>query len=82
MDYVLKTLFMALDEQQGNSPEMEAAINAAEPVFQTARDKLGCAEFDRVWTAAMNIGTADVETCFAQGFRVGARLMLEVLRET
>ena len=60
MEKILKTLFMALDEEQGRTPEMDAAINAAEPVFAAARDKLSCAEFDRSWTAAMNIGTADV----------------------
>lgn len=81
MEKILKTLFMALDEEQGRTPEMDAAINAAEPVFAAARDKLSCAEFDRIWTAAMNIGTADVEQCFALGFRTGARVMLEVLRE-
>ena len=80
MESILKTLFMALDEEQGRTPEMDAAINAAEPVFAAARDKLSCAEFDRIWTAAMHIGTADVEHCFALGFRTGARLMLEVLR--
>ena len=81
MDAILKTIFIALDEEQGRAPEMGAALNAAEPVFAAAREKLSCAEFDRVWTAAMNIGTADVEHCFALGFRAGARLMLEALRE-
>ena len=81
MDAMLKTLFIALDEQQKNSPEVDAAMKAAEPVVQAARDKLGWKGFDQVWTAAMNVGAADVESCFAQGFRAGARMMLEVLRE-
>lgn len=81
MDAILKTLFMALDEQQENSPEVKAALAAAEPIVQATRDKLSREEFDQVWTAAMNVGTADVETCFVRGFRAVARVMLEILRE-
>ena len=82
MDTILKTLFIALDEQQENSPEVKAALSAAEPAVQAAREKLNWEEFDRFWSAVMSAGTADVETCFARGFRAGARLMLEVLQGT
>lgn len=43
------------------------------------REKLSWEEFDRFWCAVMDIGTADVEASFAKGFRLGARLMLDVL---
>jgi len=81
MNDILKTLFIALDEQQERAPEVNAALNAAEPVLQAAQNTLGRKEFDRVWSAVMDIGTADVESCFVLGFRAGARLMLEALRE-
>ena len=80
MDAILKTLFIALDEQQETSPEVNAALAAAEPAVRPAQEKLSWEEFDRLWSAAMGIGAADVETCFARGFRAGARMMLEVLR--
>ncbi|MBO5340453.1 MAG: hypothetical protein J6A62_05600 [Oscillospiraceae bacterium] len=80
MDAMLKTLFIALDEQQGNTPEMNAALKAAEPAVRAVRDKMTWEELDGFWSAVMAVGTADVEACFARGFRAGARLMLEVLQ--
>ena len=39
------------------------------------------AEFDSIWSAALDIGQSDQPVWFARGFRLGARLMLEVLGE-
>ena len=80
MNDILKTLFIALDEQQENTPETDAALKAAEPAVQAVRGKLTWEEFDAFWSAAVAVGTADVEDCFVRGFRAGARLMLEVLQ--
>ena len=43
--------------------------------------KLTPEEADAVWAAAMQVGTADTQECFVRGFRLGARLMLDVLAE-
>ena len=39
------------------------------------------AEFDSIWSAALDIGQSDQPVWFARGFRLGARLMLEALGE-
>lgn len=78
MDDLLLTLFEAFDAQEA-SPEEKAAIRAADPIYNRAREKLTRDELDELWSAALRVGSADVETSFVRGFRLGARLMLEVL---
>ena len=63
------------------SPGGRAARQAGEPVFLAIREKLSLEEFDQFWAAAMDVGCADIEASFAAGFRLGAKLMLEVLGE-
>lgn len=63
-----------------SSPEEKAAVKAAQSIVEQVEQKLTLEEFDAFWAAAMDVGTADVQTAFSRGFRAGARVMLEVLR--
>lgn len=79
MKTIFKILFDAYEEKE--SPESRAAVEAAQPIMDEMERKLTWEEYNRFWDAAMDVGTADEEASFARGFRLGARLMLDVLRE-
>lgn len=78
MDEMILKLFEAFGGWD-NSPEEKAAMEAAQPVMEQVEKKLTFEEFEDFWSAAMDVGTADVQTSFVRGFRAGARLMLEIL---
>ena len=82
MKSALSDLFDLLEQQYQDtlSPEQREAIQQADP-WAKRLEKLAAspAEFDSIWSAAMNIGQAEQPVWFARGFRLGARLMLEVL---
>lgn len=79
MEKVFFELFDALDEDHV-SPEEQAALDQAEEICQTVREKLTLREFDAFWDAAVRVGTAEIKTSFARGFSLGARVMLAVLQ--
>ena len=84
MDSALLTLFNLLEQQTDGAitPEQAAASSKAEPwakrLEQLAADNN---EFDNIWCAALNVGGANDPVWFARGFRLGARLLLEVVGE-
>ena len=80
MKKVLFELFDALD-MDDISPEEVAALDQAEEICQKVQEKLTLEEFDQLWGAAICVGTAGIKTSFAKGFRLGARVMIEVLKE-
>lgn len=80
MKKVLFELFNALD-MDDISPEEVAALDQAESICETVREKLTLREFDEFWDAAVRVGTAQIKTSFAKGFSLGARVMIEVLKE-
>ena len=77
-------LFDLLEQQHEGtiSPEQKEAIDLAAPWAKRLEElAAGPAEFDSIWSAALDIEQADHPVWFARGFRLGARLMLEVLGE-
>lgn len=80
MKSVLNELYELLDDGV-RSPEMAQAEREVEPWAKrleelTADDD----EFDGIWAAAVHVGESELPLWFARGFRLGARVMLEVLR--
>ena len=64
------------------SPEQKEAIDLAAPWAKRLEElAAGPAEFDGIWSAALDIGQADQPVWFARGFRLGMRLTLEALGE-
>ena len=84
MKSALTDLFNLLEQQHEGtiSPEQKEAIDLAAPWAKRLEElAAGPAEFDGIWSAALDIGQADQPVWFARGFRLGARLMLEALGE-
>lgn len=80
----MSQLFSTLQEafvSDDATPEEKAATRAAQPCFDRLCQVLPGREADEIWSAAVRIGLADAEGRFAAGFRLGAKLMLEVLEE-
>ena len=64
------------------SPEQREAVKRAEPWARRLEElATGPAEFDGIWSAALDIGQADGPVWFARGFRLGMQLTLEALGE-
>ena len=64
------------------SPKQKEANDRAQPWVERLEQLTGnIDEFDAIWGAALRVGEADHPVWFARGFRLGARLMLEVLGE-
>ncbi len=82
MKKLLYELFELLDDGR-RYPETEQAERAAEPwvkrLDELARDD---DEFDQIWDAALGVGAAETPVWFARGFRMGARIMLEILGDS
>ena len=77
-------LFDLLEQQHEDtiSPEQREAIDRAAPWAKRLEEMAASpAEFDSIWSAALDIEQADHPVWFARGFRLGARLMLEALGE-
>ena len=77
-------LFDLLEQQHEDtiSPEQREAIERAAPWAKRLEEMAASpAEFDSIWSAALDIEQADQPVWFARGFRLGARLMLEALGE-
>ena len=77
-------LFDLLEQQHEGtiSPEQKGAIDLAAPWAKRLEELAASpAEFDSIWSAALDIEQADYPVWFARGFRLGARLMLEALGE-
>ena len=77
-------LFDLLEQQHEGtiSPEQKEAIDRAAPWAKRLEELAASpAEFDSIWSTSMEIGQSDQPVWFARGFRLGARLMLEVLGE-
>ena len=84
MKSALTDLFNLLEQQHEGtmSPEQKEAINLAAPWAKRLEElAVGPAEFDGIWSAALDIGQADQPVWFARGFRLGMRLTLEALGE-
>ena len=80
MTGTIQTLFSVLDPPWA-SPAEQGALQEAAGTMERVGKKLTPEEADAVWAAAMPVGTADTQECFVRGFRLGARLMLDVLAE-
>ena len=80
MTGTIQTLFLVLDHTSA-SPAEQRALQEAAGTMERVGKKLTPEEADAVWAAAMQVGTADTQECFVRGFRLGARLMLDVLAE-
>ena len=77
-------LFDLLEQQHEGtiSPEQKEATGRADPWAKRLEELAASpAEFDSIWSTSMEIGQSDQPVWFARGFRLGARLMLEVLGE-
>ena len=77
-------LFDLLEQQHEGtiSPEQKEAIDLAAPWAKRLEELAASpAEFDSIWSAALDIEQADHPVWFARGVRLGARLMLEVRGE-
>ena len=84
MKSALTDLFNLLEQQhEGNvSPEQKEAIDLAAPWAKRLEELAASpAEFDGIWSAALDIGQADQPVWFARGFRLGMQLTLEALGE-
>ena len=84
MKSALTDLFDLLEQHyEGTlSPEQKEAIDLAAPWAKRLEElAAGPAEFDGIWSAALDIGQADQPVWFARGFRLGMRLTLEALGE-
>ena len=84
MKSALTDLFNLLEQQHEGtmSPEQKEAINLAAPWAKRLEElAVGPAEFDGIWSAALDIGQADQPVWFARGFRLGMRLTLVALGE-
>lgn len=84
MKQTLYELFDLLEQQHEGtiSPEQKEAIGRADPWAKRLEELAASpAEFDSIWSAALDIEQADHPVWFARGFRLGARLMLEALGE-
>ena len=80
MTGTIQTLFSVLDHTSA-SPAEQRALQEAAGTMERVGKKLTPEEADAVWAAAMQVGPADARECFVRGFRLGARLMLDVLAE-
>ena len=77
-------LFDLLEQQHEDtiSPEQREAIDRAAPWAKRLEELAASpAEFDSIWSAALDIEQADHPVWFARGFRLGMRLTLEALGE-
>ena len=77
-------LFDLLEQQHEGtiSPEQKEAIDLAAPWAKRLEELAASpAEFDSIWSAALDIGQADQPVWFARGFRMGMQLTLEALGE-
>ena len=84
MKSALTDLFNLLEQQHEGtiSPEQKEAIDLAAPWAKRLEDLAASpAEFDGIWSAALDIGQADQPVWFARGFRMGMQLTLEALGE-
>ena len=84
MKSALSDLFNLLEQQHEGtiSPEQKEAIDRAAPWAKRLEElAAGPAEFDGIWSAALDIGQSDQPVWFARGFRLGMRLTLEALGE-
>ena len=80
MEKILFDLFEALDDGNITSEE-ENALQQVEKICQNIQEKLTLQEFNEIWGAALQVGTARTKNSFAKGFRLGARVMMEVLKD-
>ena len=84
MKSALSDLFNLLEQQHEGtiSPEQKEAIDRAAPWAKRLEELAASpAEFDSIWSAALDIEQVDHPVWLARGFRLGVRLMLEALGE-
>ena len=82
MKSALSDLFNLLEQQVEDtmSPEQREALKRADPWAKRLEELAASpAEFDGIWSAALDIGQSDQPVWFARGFRLGMRLTLETL---
>lgn len=78
MNQLMETLFAAMGTTQ-QSAEAQA-VEAAKEAVRAAEQRLTYREFEDLWNAIMDIGSAGHQDSFTLGFRLGVQLMLEGLR--
>ena len=79
MNPLMQTLFSLLETSAQSNAEARA-VAAAQPAVQEAQKRLTDDEFDRLWSAIMNISDASLLDSFTLGFRLGVQLTMEGLR--
>ena len=61
------------------TPELRELYRQSEPYFDELCRALGDRRADEIWMFAVGLGAVEEQASFSSGFRLGARLMLEVL---
>lgn len=75
----MENLFSAMDTAQQSKAETQT-VQAAKEAVHAAEQRLTYEEFENLWNAIMDIGTANLLDSFTLGFRLGVQLTLEGLR--
>ncbi len=79
MNQLMETLFELLESEQPTDAERRA-VRESSDVIQAVKERLTNEEFDKFWSAVMNIGDGSDQDSFTLGFRLGVQLTLEGLR--
>lgn len=80
MSELLDLLYDALGRSE-ITPELRKVYDETEGCFDELCRAVGNQKADEIWLAAVQVGMAEQAANFASGFRLGGRLMLEVLGE-
>ncbi len=77
MEDILSILYKAVSEMP-RTERTTAAIWEADPMHEKLRHLTSDEEADKIWFAAMDVGTAESEDCFRRGFLMGFQLREEL----
>lgn len=80
MNAIIETLFEAVCPTTP-SPAEQRAIAAADEIVQLAEARLTAEEFDRLWSAVMDVNYVRQQDSFACGLRLGMQLTLAGLED-
>jgi len=77
MEDILSILYQAVTKMP-RTEKMTAAIWEADPMHERLCGLTGAEEADKIWFAAVDVGTAESEDCFRRGFLMGFQLREEL----
>ena len=80
MSELLNLLYDALGRSEV-TPELRRVYDETDGCYEELCRAMGNQKADEIWLAAVQVGMAEQAANFASGFRLGGRLMLEVLGE-